>query len=146
MKVKELENSIITFGAQMGDVSADKAVGTHVEELTDLFERYCEQTYCNEIDELAPVLRVDGELWHFDFEGCEKLRLSKKHRYITIDIGVPRSKWENVDSAQFRVYLFTQLRIAFEMMITRLKKEKYKVQEAEFWADLSKVEERFLNN
>jgi hypothetical protein len=106
----------------------------------------CNKHYCIEVDEFAPILRVDGDLWNFEFEGCEKLRLSKKNRYITIDVGMPRSKWEGIDGKEIRQYLISNLRNALELMINRFKKEKYTVKDMELWVDFSKVEEKFLLN
>ncbi|MET3317555.1 UNVERIFIED_ORG: hypothetical protein ABIC97_000640 [Peribacillus simplex] len=34
----------------------------------------------------------NGDLGYWEFEVCEKLSLSKKYRYITIDVGMPRSR------------------------------------------------------
>lgn len=88
----------ITFGADIGDVNAGKAISPHLYELRKLNYRFCDKIYCEEIDEIAPILRVDGDLAYWGFEGCEKLRLSKKYRYITIDVGMPRSRWEGINA------------------------------------------------
>ncbi|PUB09977.1 hypothetical protein [Paenisporosarcina sp. OV554] len=140
------DNYYITFGAQLGDPKADKAVGPHLMELCKLLYRFCDKIYCEEIDEIAPILRVDGELWYWEFEGCEKLRLSKKYRYITIDVGMPRSRWEGINGIDIRNYLIENLKLALELMVKRLKKEKYKVNENGIWTDFAKVEGEFLFN
>ncbi|MFL0366198.1 hypothetical protein ACH0BF_24715 [Pseudobacillus sp. 179-B 2D1 NHS] len=134
----------ITFSSQMGDENAARAVQPHLIELRTLLRKYCNNTYCKEVDEFAPVLRVDGDGWYWEFEGCEKLRLSKKYRYITIDIGMPRSKWENVEPKGIKSYLFIHLKNALDLMTRRLKKEKYIVNEGDLWSDFKKVEEEFL--
>ncbi|MFZ0577994.1 MAG: hypothetical protein WAM41_10870 [Psychrobacillus psychrotolerans] len=95
---------------------------------------------------MAPILRVDGELWYWEFEGCEKLRLSKKYRYITIDVGMLRSRWEGNNAKDIRNYLIDNLKKALELMVKRLDKEKYKVKENELWNDFAKVEGEFLLN
>lgn len=138
------DNPYITFGAQMGDVKADKTVSPHLQQLKQLLYKYCDNIYCKDVDEIAPILRVDGEGWYWDFEGCEKLRLSKKYRYITIDVGMPRLRWEGIDAKEIRKYLISNLKDALQLMINRLKKEKYVVNDKELWADFSKVEEEFL--
>lgn len=61
----------------MGDEDAYNAVGPHLIELRRLLKKQCNKQYCNEVDEFAPILRVDGTGWYWEFEGCEKLRLSK---------------------------------------------------------------------
>ncbi|MFC6039536.1 hypothetical protein ACFPYN_08875 [Paenisporosarcina macmurdoensis] len=134
----------ITFGADIGDVNAGKVVGPHLFELRKLIYRFCDKIYCEEIDEIAPILRVDGDLAYWEFEGCEKLRLSKKYRYITIDVGMPRSKWEGLNGIEIKNYLIDNLKEALELMVKRLKKEKYKVNENELWTDFAKVEGEFL--
>ncbi|MGG3451735.1 hypothetical protein [Domibacillus aminovorans] len=134
----------ITFGSQMGDENAARAVQPHLIKLRILLEKYCDNSYCREVDEFAPILRVDGDGWYWEFEGCEKLRLSKKYRYITVDIGMPRSKWENVEPKNIRGYLVLHFKNALDLMIRRLKKEKYVVSENDLWNDFKKVEDEFL--
>lgn len=144
MEIKD--NYYITFGAQMGDSASSKAVSPHLDELKQLLYKHCNKRYCEEIDEMAPILRVDGELWYWEFEGCEKLRLSKKYRYITIDVGMLRSRWEGNNAKDIRNYLIDNLKKALELMVKRLDKEKYKVKENELWNDFAKVEGEFLLN
>ncbi|WP_141676213.1 hypothetical protein [Pseudobacillus wudalianchiensis] len=128
----------------MGDEDADNAVAPHLMELRKLLEKHCNKHYCKEVDEFAPILRVDGTGWYWKFEGCEKLRLSKKYRYITIDIGMPRSRWEGANAVDIKKYLFDNLKNALELIVKRLKKEKYVVNDAELWGDLKEVENGFL--
>ena len=144
MEIKD--NYYITFGAEVGGPKADKAVGPHLMELRKLLYRFCDKIYCEEIDEIAPILRVDGDLAYWEFEGCEKLRLSKKYRYITIDVGMPRSRWEGNNAKDIRNYLIDNLKKALELMVKRLVKEKYKVKEHELWNDFGKVKDEFLLN
>lgn len=119
-----MESQYITFGAQLGDPKADKAVGRFITQISILLNKHCNKVYCNEVDEIAPAIFVDGDIWYWEFEGLQRLRLSKKHRYIEIHIGMPRSRWEGVDPVDIRKYLINQLRNALELMLKRLKKEK----------------------
>lgn len=128
----------------MGDINAANTVQPHLIELRELLKKYCNKQYCEEVDEFSLILRVDGELWFWEFEGCDKLRLSKKHKYITIDIGIPRCRWEDVNSVDIRKYLFINLKGALDRIIKRLKKEKYIVKETELWADVCVIEDQFL--
>jgi hypothetical protein len=143
-KLELNDKAYITFGSQMGDTDAANTVQPHLIKLRKLLVKYCNETYCKEVDEFAPILRVDGEGWYWEFEGCEKLRLSKKNRYITIDVGMPISRWKDIGELEIRKYLISNLREALELMVKRLKKEKYTVTESELWADFSEVEENFL--
>lgn len=115
------DNSYISFGAEMGDVNTDKAVAPHLRKLRRLLDKFCNKIYCKEVDEFAPILRVDGVLGYWEFEGCEKLRLSKKYRYITIDVGMPRSRWEGITAIDIRKYLINQLNNALEFILSPLE-------------------------
>lgn len=60
---------------------------------------------------------MDGEIWHWDFEGCQKLRLSDKYRYISIDIGMPRHRWQGVSPIVIRKYLLENLKQALKLFV-----------------------------
>ncbi|MFD4931935.1 hypothetical protein ACFWMS_24125 [Peribacillus butanolivorans] len=141
-----MESQYITFGAQLGDPKADKAVGQFITRISILLNKHCNKVYCKEVDEIAPTIFVDGNLWYWKFEGFQRLRLSKKHRYIEIHIGMPRERWEIVNTIKIKKYLISHLKTALELMIKRLKKEKYEVNEIDLWSDFAKVEEEFLIN
>ena len=59
---------------------------------------------------------------------------------------MPRSRWEGINAKDIRIYLIDNLKEALELMIKRLKKEKYKVNENGLWTDFAKVERDFLLN
>ncbi|MCE7901001.1 MAG: hypothetical protein DYH07_13055, partial [Armatimonadetes bacterium ATM1] len=62
-------------------------------------KRYCNHKYCEELDEIGPVLRVGG--YSHDWpDGCSLLRLSRKSRSITLDIGISNATWRAAKSAQ----------------------------------------------
>jgi hypothetical protein len=136
--------SYITFPAQMGDEKSAAVVGPHLVELRKLLDKYCVGPYTSAVDEFAPIVRVDGDIAYWQFEGCQKLRWSKKGRYITIDIGVPRSRWEGVPPIELKKYLIQNLKDAIKLMVNRLKKEKADVDEKRLFSDLAKVEDEFL--
>ncbi|MGG0175385.1 hypothetical protein [Gottfriedia acidiceleris] len=142
----EEQNKYFTFGAEMGDAFAADAVSPNLIQLRKLLIQHCNKVYCNEIDEIAPILRVDGEFSDFNFEGTERLRLSKKFRYITIDVGMPQASWRSKTDFEIREYIIVNLKGALEAMVKRLKKEKYEVQETQLWEDFSEVEKQFLCN
>lgn len=141
-----MESQYITLGGQMGDPQSDKAVGLQLPEINKLLKKYCNKVYCKEIDEMGPAIFVDGDLWQWDFEGFQRLRLSKKHRYIEIHIGMPRARWEFVSQNEIKSYLISHLEEALRLMATRLKKEKYAVNETDLWTDFAKVKNDFLFN
>ena len=138
------DNAYITFGAQVGDEEADDAVAPHLMALTKLLRKHCNHRYAPELDEFAPIGRIDGEGWYREFEGLQKLRLSKKHRYITVDIGMPRNHWQGVSPIEIRRYLLENFKQALHLFVGKLRKEKYEVDDVRLFADFEKVEKEYL--
>ncbi|MDA8235188.1 MAG: hypothetical protein M0Z31_10385 [Clostridia bacterium] len=136
--------AFITFGSQMGDTKAAEVVQPHLIELRRILKTYANVPYSSEIDEFAPIARVDGDIWHWNFEGCRKLRLNRKERYITVDIGMPRNRWEGASAKEIRCYLAENLKQALELFVKRLKKEKISVNEERLFQDYAKVEDEYL--
>jgi hypothetical protein len=135
--------SPITLGAQVGDQRANEATGVHHTDLRKLLRENCVGPYSAEIDEFAFVLRIDGDIWHWDFEGAEKLRLSRKRRYITVDIGVPRSRWQGVTAEEIRKYLADSLEQGLAQMVEKLTKSKIDVNAEALTADFSNALRKF---
>ena len=52
-----------------------------------------------------------------------RMRRSKKERYITIDIYVPRARWEGVSGIEIRKYLAACVEDAFRKMIGKLQRD-----------------------
>lgn len=139
------DHAYITFGAQLGDVESSDAVSPHLIELTRLLRKYCNYKYAPELDEFAPIGRIDGDIWYWNFEGTQKLRLSRKHRYITVDIGMPKSRWQGVSPIEIRKYLLENLKQALKLFVQRLRKEKYEVDDVRLFRDFENVEKEYLN-
>ena len=57
---------------------------------------------------------------------------------------MPRSRWEGIDVIDISKFLINNLKDALKLMVNRLKKEKYVVNDNKLWADFIKVEEEFL--
>ena len=136
--------SSITVGVQMGDLQSEERVGPHITTLCKLLDQYCKGLYSKEVKEFALVLRIDGNLWHWDKEGCERLRRSFKEEYITIDIMMPKSRWQNQTATVIREYLMDHVEKALRLCVERLEKDKVKVDGAMFNEDLGKVREKYL--
>lgn len=136
----------VTFGAQMGDTTSDVVVSPQIMELRRLLDKYCDYPYAEGIDEFAPILRVDGDIWYWEFEGLEKLRLMRQRRYITVDIGMPKSRWQNVSAISIREYLIKNMKLAFEAFVKKLQKEHIQVNDKKLFEDFSKVQEEYLRD
>jgi hypothetical protein len=135
----------ITLGAQTGDPKSSEVTVPQFMPLRELLSTICKGPYSSEVDEFALILRIDGEIWSWDFEGCQKLRRSKKERYITIDIGVPRRRWEDVPSSDIRKYLAECVETALLLCIDRLRKDKVDVNADALMADYRKVKTAYID-
>ncbi|MGC4047564.1 MAG: hypothetical protein QM758_27535 [Armatimonas sp.] len=72
------------------------------------------------------------------------MRRSKKGRYITIDIFVPRERWEGVSGIEIRRYLATWTEEALKRMIAKLQRDKVLVDEPALLRDFALVKDRYL--
>lgn len=136
---EDSSRDVWSFAADMGDVIASRAVAPHRLALRLLADERRATPYSPTIDELSFVFRVDGDLAAWHFEGCEKLRINRKGRYITVDIGVPESRWQVEDEAQLRTYLANCVRQSAELMIAKLEKEKMDVDSKRLRRDLDAI-------
>ncbi|OES45452.1 hypothetical protein [Domibacillus iocasae] len=137
-------SSYITFGCQIGGPKAGEVMQPHLIKLSLLLDKYCDYPYSNDVDEFAPIGRIDGNIYYWKFEGCEKLRLSKKYRYITVDIGMPKSRWEEKSDYEIREYLINCFQEALSLIVKRLKKEKFSIDDKKLFTDFEKVKVDYL--
>lgn len=138
------EDYYITLSAQMGDQLSSKVIAPHLIQLNTLLDKYCNKEYSTHLDQFSLVLRVDGELWFWDTEGCGNLRLYKKSRYITLDIGMPRNKWEGKFPKDIRLFLLSNLEEALHLIVKRLKKEKIDLDEKLLLEDFNNLKKEYL--
>ncbi len=135
----------VRLGVQAGDVRAFEATQPHYGPLRKLLKSYCKGPYSQDVDEFYLALRIDGDIDHWEREGCEHIRRSKKERYISIDIYVPRWKWQAVSGMEIRHYLAECVEQAFRLMLGRLQKDKTKVDDEALLRDLGRVREHYLD-
>ena len=134
----------VTLGVQTGDVPSNKATEPHYMALRKLLYEFCRGPYSPEVDKFALVLRIDGDLCHWEKEGCDRMRRSKQRRYITIDIYVPRERWEGVSGAEIRQYLVACVEDAFRRMIGKLQRDKTPIDGDVLLRDFANVKEQYL--
>lgn len=138
------QKAAVTIGSQTGDEQAGKATEPHREALYKLLSKHCLGPYSPDVDEFSLILRVDGDFWHWEQEGCDRMRRSKKGRYITIDIYVPRQRWEGVSGINIRRYLAACTEEALRKMIGKLQRDKTPVDGAALLRDFASVKEHYL--
>jgi hypothetical protein len=108
--------SVFTLGVQAGDKDADTAIRRHYLQLRQLFDSLMAGSYSLDIKEFAPVLRVDGSIWHWDREGVDNVRIFKKTARATADIFVPAAVWNVNDDSAVRKYLSDQLVATYKLI------------------------------
>jgi hypothetical protein len=134
----------VTLGVQAGDKDVASKLEPYYMKLRRLLAKKCVGPYCPAVDEFAIVLRIDGSIWHWDFEGCKYLRLSKRKRYVTIDIGVPPRVSGDTDAEAVKRYLMDNVSDALSRMMGRLVERKFDVDVARMRNDLQAVSAAFL--
>lgn len=135
----------VIVGVQTGDVPSDRATDPHIRALRNLLQTYCRGPYSPDVDELSLVIRIDGDISHWEQEGCDRLRRSKKERYITIDIYVPRERWEGVGGLEIRQYLAACVEDAFRKMVGKLQRDKVQVDGDALLRDFATVKGQYLS-
>ncbi|MDX1965267.1 MAG: hypothetical protein SFX18_19130 [Pirellulales bacterium] len=134
----------ITLGVQAGDEEAGDTMNGYFMPLRKLLAKNCVGPYSTAIAEFSLVLRIDGKISYWNFEGCDRLRINHRCRYITIDIGVPESRWRNSDPTSIANYLVDCVAEGLKMMVAKLIKSKIEVAEAQLFADFETVRNEYL--
>src|SRR5262249_10114320 len=113
----------ISIGEQAGGPE-DGGLGHLKTALYQLLVRHCRQTYCPAVDHFALGLFVSGSLDKFGAEGIERIRRSRKGRYIGADIVVPEKAWRTRTEKELKVYLADRVREALRLCIARIQKDR----------------------
>ena len=145
MESMKTDKPTVIVGVQAGDLPSDQATNPHLSLMRKLLQTHCRGPYSPDVDEFSLVVRVDGDIWHWEQEGCDRMRRSKKDRYITIDIYVPRHRWQGVSGMEIRGYLAACVEDAFQRMIAKLKKDKVAMDGDALLRDFATVKEQYLS-
>jgi hypothetical protein len=138
------QKSYVTFGAQMGDRESDEIVSPHWQRLVGLLDKYCNKKYAANLNEFAPILRVDGDIWAWGFEGCKSLRLQRKHGYITLDIGMLKVNWQGKSPQEIKEFLVVHFEEGLFLIVKRLKKENMHIDEEALFEDFKQLKKAYL--
>ena len=133
----------ITLGVQSGSTEASDATRPFFMPLRKLLAKHCVGPYSKDIVEFAPILRIDGDVWAWHFEGCEALKLNRRERYVTIDIGVPEERWR-ANGLALATYLVTTVEEALRQMIDRVKQKGLDLNDAALLADFEQVRTEYM--
>jgi hypothetical protein len=107
--------------------------------ILDSFIHHLSKPYSSELDDIGLVLRVDGPepkwgQWHES--GPKRLRLTRKHRYITIDICFQSFEYMDVSKPDMQKLMLDRIWEGIDLCVARIKKEKIDFKEEEFRIDL----------
>ncbi len=114
------EKASITLGAQIGGEEAFERTNKHILELRRLLARHCTEAFSPDVDEIALILRVDGEAQKFGLRGAGRPKLRKKQRFIEIEKGVPRASWAGHSTHSFRKILVKNIEHSVELCFSEL--------------------------
>ncbi|HEY3780559.1 MAG TPA: hypothetical protein VGL56_05705 [Fimbriimonadaceae bacterium] len=108
-------------------------------EIYALFKRHLFKSYSSELDSLDTVLRVDAEnpslaQWHES--GLKRLRLSRKYRYVTVDVCFQNFEYVGVSREDMRKLMLERIWEGIELCVARIKKDKVDFKDEEFRVDL----------
>jgi hypothetical protein len=129
------ELGVISIGAQCGGPQ-DGGLSKIKVDLWNLLVRHCRSSYCPAVAHYALALRIDGAIQTFGAEGIERVRRSKRGRYIGADIVIPLSAWQGKSPNELRDYLARQVRAALASCVARLRKDKETVDEAPLFREI----------
>lgn len=134
-----MRKDTITLGADVGGTDADEIMSPWFMPLRKLLAKHCTGPYSTAIDEFAFVLRIDGNICSWKFEGCDNLRVNRRRRNVTIDIGIPKMRWESNDGMRIGRYLIKCIFDAFIKIIGKIKMLKIDIQDAKLLNDFENV-------
>ncbi len=135
-------SNAITLGAQTS--GEDNRTDCHVLAFRKLLAIHCKGPYSDEIDEFALILRIGGQMQEFDFEGCERIRRSRKQRYITVDLGFPSRRWKSTSDQDIKVYLAELVETGLLCCARRLDKDKAQIDLQRLISDFGAAKAEFL--
>jgi hypothetical protein len=134
----------ISIGQQSG--GPEDGFGWPKVHLYMMLEKHCTGNYCQAIDHFGLVLRVSGALDDFGPEAIERIRRHRPSRRITVDIVVPVSRWKGKSEDDCKHYLAGKVRLALEMCVARLKKDRETIDDLALFADVDAGIAEFLSS
>lgn len=121
-------------GAQFGGDEVSDVVWPHLALQKRIFAESA-QPFGDDLVEIAFLIRGDGDVQQFNFEGHENLKVSRKDKACSVDIGVPASRWHGRMPAEIAEYLAACYINAMPDVVAACRKRKMN-------ADLDEVRRR----
>ena len=113
--------------------------------LYHMLKKHCTAKYCPTIGHFALVLRCSSSADEFGPEAIERIRRRRSAGYITADIIVPLAVSLDKTEQQIKEYLAARVRLAMEMCVARLKKDKEVVDDVALFEHVDAAIAEFLH-
>lgn len=78
-------------------------------------------------------------------EGCDRIRRSRKNKFITADIGFPSHQWRGRSDKYIREALANAVETGLLCCLMRLERDKRTVDREQLLADFSRAKSAFLD-
>lgn len=114
------DGSYISMGMQAGDKAAGNAFGALLVAINRAFTEKCSRGYGGTLTSLGFVLRVDGEIWYWGKDGCDKVA-GRRIGTATVDMYVSKATWQGATALQLKSILVKLLREGLVLMLMKLK-------------------------
>lgn len=135
-----------SLGSQVGGADAAIATGHYEQELRDAMNRWSGD-YSAAVREFAFVLRVDGAIHAYtkewNIQGAQGAK--RKKDWIEVEIGVPRSSWEENKGRTYKEYLVTEIDKGLRSMIEVLLRSGAEVNKEALLGDWEKLKRDYLS-
>lgn len=139
------ERQRVELSAQHGDLESDAILWHLHKHLNELFLEHLERKYFESIERFSVVLRVSGDVQDFGGEGPERLQDLGDDQEVTIDLVIPKARWEGAPPAVLRRYLGEQLGYCFHRMKERAARVSEPISGTDFRADFEAVIAEFVD-
>ena len=134
-----MSKEVFKIASQYGGKDVFKVVSPLFRRLKPIVSEFEGKKYCNGIDYYSFVIRADGEIQQFEFEGLECLELDEKNKSITIDIGLPHHRWEGRTDKEIIDYLGTILLEGLDEMLKKFKEKEIEIDEKQIKLDFNEA-------
>lgn len=109
---------MLQISAQYGGREGVEHIVPLHQALNRLSKQHMGGDYCTSLDTLAVIFRVAGSVNDFaGGEGLENLQVSRKDKFISIDLVIPQTRWRDLTAAGLRAYVAEGVRASVARLI-----------------------------
>jgi hypothetical protein len=80
------------------------------------------QPFSSDLNEIAFLIRADGKFQNFRFEGHENIKVDKRDKAVSVDIGVPVDRWRGKTRREIAEYLVGAMRNSISDVLAEASK------------------------